>query len=61
MPNPKSRHSKTKTRERRAHDFLTPAHVQSCPNCGGPVLRHRVCPECGQYRGKIAVEMKTKA
>ncbi|HMT66994.1 MAG TPA: 50S ribosomal protein L32, partial [Bacteroidales bacterium] len=24
-------------------------------------LYHRVCPECGYYRGKLAVEKKTTA
>ncbi|MBC8173523.1 MAG: 50S ribosomal protein L32 [Chitinophagales bacterium] len=61
MPNPKQRHSKTRTRERRAHDGLVMPHVMNCTNCGAPVLRHRVCPECGYYKGKIAVEKKADA
>jgi large subunit ribosomal protein L32 len=61
MPNPKRRHSKTRTKERRGHHKIDMPHVQNCSNCGAPVLRHRVCPECGFYRGKQAVEMKTGA
>lgn len=60
MPNPKRRHSKTRTRKRRTHDGIGTPHVSNCPNCGAPVLRHRVCPECGNYRGKIAIEKKAE-
>lgn len=32
--------------------------VVTCSNCGAAVLYHRVCPECGFYRGKLAIEKK---
>ncbi len=60
MPNPKQRHSKTRTRLRRTHYKAVAPHVVNCTNCGAAVLRHRVCPECGYYRGKIAVEKKAE-
>ncbi|MBQ0015834.1 MAG: 50S ribosomal protein L32, partial [Bacteroidales bacterium] len=25
-------------------------------NCGAPVMYHHVCPACGYYRGKLAIE-----
>ena len=25
---------------------------KKCPNCGATVIYHRVCPECGYYRGR---------
>ncbi|HCK22517.1 MAG TPA: 50S ribosomal protein L32, partial [Bacteroidetes bacterium] len=50
MPHPKRRQSKTRTRKRRTHDALEAPHTQNCSNCGAPVLRHRVCSECGFYR-----------
>jgi large subunit ribosomal protein L32 len=56
MPHPKRRQSKTRTRKRRTHDALEAPHTQNCSNCGAPVLRHRVCSECGFYRGKLAVD-----
>ena len=29
---------------------------RSCPNCGATVMYHRVCPECGYYRGRQIIE-----
>jgi large subunit ribosomal protein L32 len=58
MPNPKRKHSKSRTGKRRAHDHLTVHAVGNCPNCGEPRPSHRVCPKCGFYRGRIAIEMK---
>ncbi len=52
MPNPKHRHSKTRRDLRRSHDFLKPASLSKCPSCGAEKIPHRVCPSCGQYRGK---------
>ena len=50
MPNPKRRHSKTRTAKRRTHDALTAAATQLCPQCHEPKAPHRVCPHCGYYR-----------
>jgi large subunit ribosomal protein L32 len=58
MPNPKRRHSKTRTSKRRTHDSLTARGAGNCPNCGEPKPSHRVCPNCGQYRGREVVEAK---
>lgn len=61
MPNPKWRFSKTRTRKRRTHDKLTAPQLSTCSNCGAAVLYHHICPECGFYRGKQAVDMGTNA
>ncbi|MEP6993851.1 MAG: 50S ribosomal protein L32 [Acidobacteriota bacterium] len=55
MPNPKRRHSKARRDKRRAHDALTPPPLSECPNCHEPKLPHRVCPRCGHYKGKQAI------
>lgn len=52
MANPKRRHSKARTAKRRAHDALVPASAGECPRCHEPKLPHRVCPQCGYYRGR---------
>lgn len=58
MPNPKRKHSKQRRDTRRSHDHATVPTVTTCSNCGASVQLHRVCPECGYYRGKLAVEKK---
>ena len=60
MANPKRRHSNTRSRLRRAHDFLKIQSVSSCPNCGAAQLPHRVCASCGYYRGRQVVTVKVK-
>ncbi|HXN46894.1 MAG TPA: 50S ribosomal protein L32 [Bryobacteraceae bacterium] len=57
MPNPKRRHSAQRRAKRRAHDFLKPAASSECPNCHEPKLPHRVCPHCGQYKGREVIEV----
>jgi len=47
MPNPKRRHSKARTSNRRAHDFLTAHFAAECPNCHEKKMPHRICPKCG--------------
>ncbi len=58
MPNPKHRFSQTRTAKRRSHDRVESVQLATCPNCGAVVESHRVCPECGYYRGKLAIEKK---
>jgi len=58
MPNPKRKHSKTRRDKRRTHYKAVAPAVSACSNCGAAVKYHRVCPECGFYRGKPAVEKK---
>jgi len=61
MPNPKHRHSRTRRDKRRTHYKAVAPNLASCSNCGAAVLFHRVCPECGYYRGKLAVEKQVSA
>lgn len=49
MPNPKRRHSNTRSRTRRAHDFLREVAPNYCPRCGAATKPHRVCDNCGHY------------
>jgi len=60
MAHPKRRHSNTRTRLRRSHDFVTPKSVSGCSHCGHAVIPHRVCPICGYYRGKQVLTIKVK-
>jgi large subunit ribosomal protein L32 len=58
MPNPKRRHSKTRTAKRRTHDALPSVATGHCPQCHELKPPHRVCPNCGFYRGRQVREVK---
>ncbi len=57
MPNPKRRHSKSRTRMRRAHDALKPVQLAKCSNCQSLRMPHRVCPYCGYYGTRQVLEI----
>lgn len=61
MPHPKHRFSKTRTKKRRTHYKADDPTFITCSNCGAPVVMHRVCGECGYYKGKLAIEKETTA
>ncbi|HVA98747.1 MAG TPA: 50S ribosomal protein L32 [Bacteroidia bacterium] len=61
MPHPKRKISKSRRDKRRTHDKAVASTISTCSNCGAPVLYHRVCGECGYYRGKLAVEKAVTA
>ena len=52
MPNPKRRHSKTRGRKRRTHDALVAVPSGLCPQCNEAKPPHRVCGNCGYYKGR---------
>ena len=56
MAHPKRKISKSRRDKRRTHYKTVAPTLTTCSNCGAPVLYHRVCPECGYYRGKLAIE-----
>jgi len=58
MPNPKRRHSTRRTALRRSHDFLTATGVSECPNCHEKKLPHRACAKCGEYKGRVVLDVK---
>lgn len=51
MAVPKRRTSKTKRNMRRSHIKLNVPGMVKCPECGEMKLSHRVCKECGSYKG----------
>jgi len=56
MAHPKSKISKQRRNKRRTHDKAELPTLGTCSNCGSAIQYHRVCPECGFYRGKLAIE-----
>ncbi len=43
---------------RRSHHALDAARLSKCPDCSTLHLRHRVCANCGKYRGKTVIDVK---
>ena len=56
MAHPKNRVSKQRRNKRRTHYKLKTPTLATCSNCGATVMYHRVCPECGFYRGRQIIE-----
>lgn len=54
------RHTRAHTGNRRSHHALKAPQISTCPNCGAPYMRHRMCPTCGTYRGKEVVDIVAK-
>ncbi|MGM0419368.1 MAG: 50S ribosomal protein L32 [Bacillota bacterium] len=52
MAVPKKRTSKSRKRKRRTHWKLKTQNLIECSNCSAQILPHRVCPECGHYKGR---------
>jgi large subunit ribosomal protein L32 len=57
---PKRKKSKSKTRMRRSHHAIGVPNLRACSKCGAYGLPHRVCPECGYYKGELIVEKRIK-
>jgi large subunit ribosomal protein L32 len=58
MPNPKRKHSKARTRKRRAHDALTAPQYQIDKDTGEAVQPHRIDPKTGMYKGRKILDVK---
>jgi len=58
MAVPKKKTSKAKSRSRRASNWTLSVPPRSiCPHCREAKLPHVVCPNCGWYGGRQAVEV----
>ncbi|HET6386895.1 MAG TPA: 50S ribosomal protein L32 [Armatimonadota bacterium] len=57
MPLPKRRHSKQRTRTRRATWFRVAPSLSRCRQCHSLKRNHAVCKNCGYYAGRQIVEV----
>ncbi|MCK6479610.1 MAG: 50S ribosomal protein L32 [Planctomycetaceae bacterium] len=55
MAVPKRRMSHSRKGHRRSHDALKPAQPGRCTRCHQAAMPHRICPNCGWYRGRRQV------
>jgi large subunit ribosomal protein L32 len=60
MAVPKRKKSKMRVRMRRAQKKAEIANVTACPDCGAPTESHRACKQCGMYRGRKVLTIKTE-
>ncbi len=58
-PQPKRRHSHSRSLRRRSQDALTRTHLVECPTCHKMTLPHRVCVNCGSYRSEKVLEVES--
>lgn len=58
MAVPKNKVSKARRDKRRANWKLTAPNLVECPQCHELKLPHRVCPNCGQYKGKEVIKVE---
>lgn len=48
--------SKTRKRMRRTHYKINENDTTKCPTCGEAIRPHRVCSNCGTYKGKEVIK-----
>ena len=54
------RHTRSHTKNRRSHHAIETERLSKCAKCGANHLRHRMCENCGTYRGKVVVDVMAK-
>ena len=52
--------SKTRKRMRRTHYKIEANNTVKCPKCGASIRPHRVCKECGNYKGKEVIKKEAE-
>jgi len=61
MAEPKKRLTKTRSGNRQSHDALKAKSSVLCSHCKQNMRPHRVCQNCGYYRGKRVLILKDDA
>ncbi len=58
MAVPKKAKSKSRRDMRRSHDALKAVNTINCPNCGEAMRLHRICGNCGFYKGREVIQLE---
>jgi len=51
------RHTRSKTRMGRSHHSLKIPRLSKCGECNEWHLRHKMCDNCGKYRGHVVIDV----
>jgi large subunit ribosomal protein L32 len=54
------RHTRAHTKNRRSHHAMKAVTLGVCDNCSEPRPSHKMCQNCGQYRGRVVVDIVAK-
>ncbi|HBB65149.1 MAG TPA: 50S ribosomal protein L32 [Candidatus Vogelbacteria bacterium] len=54
------RHTRAHTANRRSHHAIEGVRLSTCLKCGALHVRHRVCLNCGSYRGREVLNVLAK-
>jgi len=58
MAEPKQKIARSTSKTRRGRKKTKTSLLIKCKHCGEQILPHRVCPECGYYKGKGVITIK---
>lgn len=58
MAVPQVRTSRRKRGNRRSHHALKTPALVTCSNCSALIPPHRVCAQCGHFKGKEVMEVE---
>ncbi|MBM3886524.1 50S ribosomal protein L32 [Candidatus Dependentiae bacterium] len=59
MPTPKRKVSRARRDKRSANKGLKPKAIASCQTCQARIATHKICSECGYYKGVKVLRTKT--
>lgn len=54
------RHTRSHTKNRRSHHALTQPTMAVCAHCGSSHRPHHMCLECGYYKGRQVMDLKSQ-
>ena len=57
MAVPRRKTSRSQRDHRRGHIKISETALSECTNCHALIRPHRVCPECGFYKGVEVIEV----
>lgn len=60
MALPKQRHTHYRRDRARKELEMEPTKTITCEKCAAPKLPHCVCPKCGTYKGRQAIDTTPK-